>query len=191
MALKGTLLMPDALLPLFIFEERYREMLRFCLLHDRIFCVALVKPGVGEVRTPDDFNHVAGVGLIRACVTKKDGTSHLILHGIARVELYNFIQQTPFYIAEIRELPIEQVDRDQIRALSVKVIEVCLRYKTKEFEMAPEIERQLPQLSNPEVLSNVITNTFIHDPHCKQDILQENGIVERLRLLLKYLQSEV
>lgn len=56
--------------------------------------------------------------------------------------------------------------------------------------MAPVFEKQLPQLSNPEVLSNVVTNTFIHDPFRQQDILQENGIVERLRLLLKYLKPE-
>jgi len=190
MVLKGTLLMPDALLPLFIFEERYREMLSFSLKHDRVFCVALMKSGVDEVRSTDQFYHVAGLGLIRACVTKKDGTSHLILHGIARVMLCNFVQHTPFYIAEISELPTQKADRHQIRALSAKVIEVCLRFKSKDFDLAPQLENQLPQLSNPEVLSNIITNTFIHDPYRQQHILQENGIVERLRLLLEYLQHE-
>jgi len=190
MVLKGTLLMPDALLPLFIFEKRYRDMLSFCLRNDRVLCVALMKSGVPEVRNTDDFYHVAGLGLIRACVTKKDGTSHLILHGIARVELRNFVQHSPFYIAEIRELPTRNADRDQIRALSAKVIEVCLRFKSKDFELVPEIEKQLPELSNPEVLSNVVTNTFIRDPYRKQDILQESGIIERLRLLLEYLEPE-
>jgi len=190
MVLKGTLLMPDALLPLFIFESRYREMLSFCLHHDRVVCVALMKSGVPEAVSVDDFYHVAGLGLIRACVTKPDGSSHLILHGIARVELRNFTQQKPFYIAEIRELPTRNADRDQIRALSAKVIEVCLRFKSKELDMVPEIENQLPHLSNPEVLSNIVTNTFIQDPYRKQDILQESGIIERLRLLLEYLEPE-
>jgi ATP-dependent Lon protease len=190
MVLRGTLLIPDALLPLFIFEERYREMLQFSLHADRIFCVALLKAGIAEPRNESDFFHVAGLGLIRACVTNKDGTSHLILHGIARVELRDFVQESPFYIAEIRELPTKNPDLEETRVLSARVIELCLQLKAKEFELAPEIEKQLPQLSNPEVLSNVVTNTFIHDPYRQQEVLQENVIAQRLRLLLKYLKPE-
>ena len=190
MVLPRTLLMPDSLLPLYIFENRYREMLSYCLRTDRLVCVALMKAGLDEVLSPDDFFRVGGLGLIRACVTKKDGTSHMILHGIARVELCGFEQESPFYIAEIRELSTRNPDREASRALSTRVIEMCLRYKAKEFESAPEIEKQLPQLSNPEVLSNVVTNAFIHDPYRRQIILQESGIEERLNLILEYLKPE-
>jgi len=45
MPLPGAVLFPHALLPLYIFEPRYREMLAHALAHERMFCVALLRPG--------------------------------------------------------------------------------------------------------------------------------------------------
>src|SRR5947209_8632971 len=81
----GTVLFPHALLPLYIFEPRYREMLQRALDEHRMFSVTLVKPSCPEWQEPEDFFHLAAVGLIRACVERSDGTSNLILQGLERV----------------------------------------------------------------------------------------------------------
>src|SRR3954466_14495694 len=75
MPLPGALLFPHALLPLYIFEPRYRDMLEHAMNHHRIFSVALYKPYPTEWESPAYFFHVTGVGLIRACVERGDGTS--------------------------------------------------------------------------------------------------------------------
>src|SRR5438309_5626404 len=85
MPLPGALLFPHALLPLYLFEPRYRQMLQHALGHHRMFCVALLKPHCADWRSPVDFFHTAGIGLIRACVERGDGTSNLILQGLERV----------------------------------------------------------------------------------------------------------
>jgi Lon protease-like protein len=79
MPLPGAVLFPHALLPLYIFEPRYREMLDRALQNHRMFCVTLVKPSCTDWFAAEDFFHVASVGLIRACVGRGDGTSNLIL----------------------------------------------------------------------------------------------------------------
>ena len=68
MPLPGAVLFPHALLPLYIFEPRYREMLEHALSHHRMFCVTLIKPSCPEWHASEDFFHLASVGLIRACV---------------------------------------------------------------------------------------------------------------------------
>ena len=68
MVLPDALLFPNSLLPLFIFEPRYREMLKWVLAEQRVFCIAQMKPGVSEAQTPDDFHQTGGLGLVRACV---------------------------------------------------------------------------------------------------------------------------
>src|SRR4029077_9213648 len=95
MPLSSTVLFPHALLPLYIFEPRYREMLEHALNHQRMFCVTLVKPSCPDWHAPEDFFHLATVGLIRACVGRGDGTSNLILQGLQRVRLTEFEQETP------------------------------------------------------------------------------------------------
>src|SRR5438045_6625422 len=94
MPLPGALLFPNALLPLHIFEPRYQEMLELALSEHRMFCVALVKPPQAEWRSTGDFFHIAGVGLIRACVGSGDGTSNLILQGLRRVRFDALEQST-------------------------------------------------------------------------------------------------
>src|SRR2546422_6295726 len=90
MPLPGAVLFPHALLPLYIFEPRYRQMLKHALTHHRMFCVALIKPHCAEWQSAADFFHTAGVGLIRACVEREDGTSNLILQGLERVRFTGF-----------------------------------------------------------------------------------------------------
>src|SRR5687767_7811165 len=68
MVLSNALLFPHVLLPLHIFEQRYRAMLEWALEHDRVFCIALRRPDAVETGASSDFYHVAGLGLIRACV---------------------------------------------------------------------------------------------------------------------------
>ena len=59
MALSGVTLFPNALLPLYIFEPRYRQMLASVLAGDRIFAVGMVRPDTGE----ESIFPVAGAGL--------------------------------------------------------------------------------------------------------------------------------
>src|SRR4051795_4940936 len=104
MPLPGALLFPHALLPLYVFEPRYREMLDHALNHHRIFSVALVKPDRAEWESPADFFHIAGVGLIRACVEREDGTSNLILQGLEGFRFTFFAQDGLFPIAAMEPL---------------------------------------------------------------------------------------
>src|SRR5437868_14616107 len=87
MPLPGALLFPHALLPLYIFEPRYRQMLKHALGHHRMFCVALLKPHCADWHSPADCFQAAGVGLIRACIPRSDGTLKRILQGRERVRV--------------------------------------------------------------------------------------------------------
>ena len=66
MTLPSATLFPQALLPLYIFEPRYRQMLADMLRQDRMFTVAMQKPG----RIRETPCAVAGLGLIRVSVTR-------------------------------------------------------------------------------------------------------------------------
>ena len=104
MPLPGAVLFPHALLPLYIFEPRYREMLAHALAHERMFCVALLRPDSAQWKSEDDFFDVGTIGLIRACVGRGNGTSNLILQGLQRVCFADFVQLHPFPIAEFEPL---------------------------------------------------------------------------------------
>ena len=190
MPLPGALLFPRALLPLYIFEHRYRQMLEHALRHHRIFSVALVKPDKAEWQSPADFFHVAGVGLIRACVDRGDGTSNLILQGLERVRFISFEQKTPFPIAAIEPLESQSVSSVETEALAAKVLELYSKVKGSGRQLPAKIDRYLSDLEDPEMLADLVASTFISDPLRRQRVLEELSVNQRLRLVIQYLRDE-
>ena len=190
MPLPGALLFPHALLPLYIFEPRYRDMLEHALHHHRIFSVALVKPDCAQWESPSDFFHVAGVGLIRACVERDDGTSNLILQGLERVRFTSFEQKAPFPIAAIEPLESKSVTSVETEALAAKVLELYSKFKGNGRQLPEKVDRYLSDLGDPEMLADLVASTFITDPLRRQHVLEELSVNQRLRLVIQYLRDE-
>src|ERR1039458_3791342 len=117
MTLPGVTLFPETLLPLHIFEPRYRRMLAAVLRSHRMFVVAMQKPGC-TMETP---MAIAGLGFVRVCVAHADGTSHLVLQGHSRVELVEVARRVPPLVWRIRRLRAPSCDSVAIDALMAKV----------------------------------------------------------------------
>jgi Lon protease-like protein len=190
MPLPGVLLFPNALLPLHIFEPRFRDMLDRALQDDRMLCVALVRPERQQWRSSADFFPVSTVGLIRACVGRSDGTSDLILQGIRRVKFSEFEQEAPFPIARIKPLKTRTKLTVETDALAAKVLEFYTRLKESGRELPEKIDRYLSEMNDPEMLADLIAATFISDATRRQQLLEELDLNQRLRLLIQYLREE-
>jgi Lon protease-like protein len=191
MPLSGVLLFPNALLPLHIFEPRFREMLSRALGDGRMLCVALVKPEREQWRTSADFFPVNTVGLIRACVGRSDGTSDLILQGIRRVKFSEFEQEDPFPIARIKPLKTRTTPTVETDALAAKVMEFYRRLKSSERALPEKIDRYLSEMSDPEMLVDLIASTFVSGARRRQQLLEELDLNQRFRLLIRYLREEI
>lgn len=190
MPLPGALLFPHALLPLYIFESRYRQMLDLALSEHRMFCVALIRPQRQQWQSMEDFFHVAGVGLIRACVGRADGTSNLILQGLRRVRFTAFEQSSPFPIAQIEPLESKATTSVETDALGAKVLELYSRLKENGRQLPDKVDQYLSHLGDAEMLADLMAATFINDPLRRQQLLEELAVNQRLRLVIQYLREE-
>lgn len=191
MPLPGALLFPHALLPLHIFEPRYRAMLTRALGDDRMFCVSLIKPPRREWHSSSDFCDVATVGLIRACVERGEGTSNLILQGLQRVRFTAFDQDKPFPIAQIAAIASEpSVSEAESYALARKILDLYEKLKTTTQHFPEKVDRYLSDLEDPEMLADLMGATFINDALRRQQLLEEASVTERLRLVLQFLREE-
>ena len=190
MVLPNAVLFPHSLLPLHIFENRYRQMLSHCLTGERMFSVALAKAGVREPKGVADLRAVAGIGLIRACVGNENGTSNLVLQGLARVRILDWTQEEPFRIGEI-ELIESRIDNAvEADALGEKVKELCLRIQQLGLPLPANLLEQMHQIDNPEVLADVVGAAFVGELAPRQQLLESPDVAERLRLLIQILRGQ-
>jgi Lon protease-like protein len=191
MPLPGAVLFPHALLPLYIFEPRYRKMLEQALRQNRMFCVTLIKPSCPDWHAPEDFFHLAAAGLIRACVERRDGTSNLILQGLQRVRFTSFDQEQPFPIANVDPVESDNPTTVETEALGAKVIELYGSLKHDRRQLPAKLDRYLSELRDLEMLADLMGSTFVKDPLRRQRLLEEHSLNQRLRFLIRYLRDEI
>ena len=184
MLLGGVTLFPKMLLPLFIFEMRYRAMLEKALVTDR-FLIMAQPLGPEE----DEVCPVAGLGLIRACVQGEDGTSNLILEGVGRVRLTGWPQLTPFRIANLESFGW----RESETAADTKLRLVQLREVLEERggDFPGQMAAPLFQIEDPDALVDIIASVLLGDSSERQRVLAEESNVRRQELLLKFLNTKL
>jgi Lon protease-like protein len=207
MTLPNATLFPQALLPLYIFEPRYRQMLADALRSDRMFSVAMQKPG----RRRETPSPVAGLGLIRVSVGHRDGTSHLILQGLARVELEETVRYRPYRVQRIRALHSPPCDNVRTDALVAKVrdllqqrMELGLPFpfpvmspdkaedSQKAHNFSPkQILNYLDSITNPEHAADLVSCAVLPGAVERQAILETVDVEERLRRLIRFLLHEI
>lgn len=209
MTLPNAILFPQVMLPLFIFEPRYRKMLRAVLEADRMFAVAMQKPGSPK-GTP---SNIAGLGLVRAAVTHKDGTSHLILQGIARIALTATVKQRPYRLEKFQLLETKRSNSLAVDALTEKVLDlVAERFKqgfpTPILNQLLKMDAQggktngsgasldtiidyLAKLENPDQLADLVSCTLLTMPTQRQLILETVDLETRLKHLIHFLMADL
>jgi len=190
MVLPNAVLFPHSLLPLHIFENRYRQMLSHCLTGERMFSVATTKAGIREPQGVEDLRSVAGIGLIRACVGNENGTSNLVLQGLARVRILEWTQEEPFRIAEIELIESRTGNAIEADALGEKVKELCVRIQQLGLPLPANLLEQMHQIDNPEVLADVVGAAFVNELAPRQQLLESQDVSERLRLLIQILRTQ-
>lgn len=211
MTLPSATLFPQALLPLYIFEPRYRKMLADTLKSHRMFSVAMQDPA----KTRERPCTIAGLGLIRVSVDHADGTSHLILQGLTRIELVETVQTRPYRIEAIRPLPTPPADNVVIDALMAKVLELVKQRmevgpppfpfpgidsgtkstkKSKSKASADSIQelvQYLEQLPAPDHVADLVSCAVLTSPMARQNILSTLPLEERLKNLIHFLMAEI
>lgn len=208
MTLPNATLFPQALLPLYIFEPRYRQMLADALHSNRMLTVAMQKPG----NTRETPSPVAGLGLIRVSVGHRDGTSHLILQGIARVELAETVRYKPYRIHRVRPLATPPCDTIAVDALVAKVRElleeriklglpfpfpVMSQSNAETSKPTPpafspkEILSYLDSITDPEQAADLVSCAVLPGASERQAILETIDVETRLRRLIQFLLAEI
>lgn len=104
----GSVLFPQGVLPLHIFEQRYQQLLNHALETDRKFGVVLISRG-SEVGGGETRNSIGTVAVIDEHQRFDDGRAAVVSTGTSRIEVVEWLDDDPFPKAMVRELDVEPV----------------------------------------------------------------------------------
>jgi len=191
MVLSGATLFPHGYMPLFIFEQRYREMLRYVLQNQRMFCVGHARTGIDHDEHPDPVYSVTTVGLVRACVIHEDGTSHLILSGLQRVEITGWEQDSPFRLASVIPQPSHVENPEAVSEIAQDVVDLCTKLCGNNLPMSTQLREHLRGIKDPAAISDVVAQNFVNDSTDRQNLIEMFDVYERLKFLSHHLSLKL
>jgi Lon protease-like protein len=175
-------LVPGELLPLHIFEERYKALMRDALEGSRRFGLSYVARAEVGVDTPPAVGTVGCEAQITAVIPLPDGRMNILSVGAGRYVVRGYSQLEPFLVAEVTKLADEPDDSPETAALAAHVRDLFERLATAARTLSNEAADQVqPQLDvAPEPLSFLVAANIALDSATKQQMLEMTATRPRL-----------
>ena len=193
MTLPDTVFFPQALLPLHIFEPRYREMLRDVLAHDRLFPIARLNPqGQKKFGQPEPLHQIASVGIIRACQKGDNDTSTLLLQGLCRVVVKSIVREEPYRVIAVQRIVTtagsNQAELEILRLEVMRLINLRRRLGAP----APKgITQFLESIDDIDAFADIAAFNLCENSALKQQLLETLETRRRLQLFAESLKAEI
>ncbi len=186
--LPGVVLFPNAVLPLHIFEPRYRQMTADALSGDKLVTIVQYRTGV---ETPPGqrplIESVACLGKIIQHEKLPDGRYRFLLLGLKRVRLVEELSTEKLYRTAQAEI-LEDEEIEESEEISAELAERFRALLVKQNRLDSDFDLLLKSQVPLGVLSDIIGHALPLGPALKQTLLQvldpnvrAQQLIERLR----------
>jgi Lon protease-like protein len=179
--LPNVVLFPRAVLPLHIFEERYKAMTADILCGDGRIAMALLKPGWEKCyyQRPA-IERVVCVGTILSHEKLPDGTYNFLLQGVTRAGIVRELDGKPYRVAELKplcETRVLEVDfDDERRRLTALFDDTALAATGIGKQFRRMIASPLPTAE----IADLIAFSFLDDLCLRQALLADGDVKRRV-----------
>lgn len=184
--LPNCVLLPGGLLPLHVFEPRYRDLTRDCLAGTQLMAVARLRPGyeTSYYGRPPVYER-CGVGRIICSEELPDGRYALLLRGIARVEIARELPaERPYRLVEARVLPDASCDATDAHAHHRRLIALCDRLAEVIDQGGPQLRDLVRSCDSPGACADAVAAALIMDADERQGLLEACDPMVRLQRTL-------
>jgi len=188
--LSSVVFFPNTLLPLHIFEPRYREMVTSALKSEKIIGMALLRPGweSNYYGNPGIYD-VIGMGRIVSSDMLDDGKINIVLYGLKRARIVEVVNELPYREARISILE-NQFDEggESLRTIIEELVNKWNLYlDDKQKSHRINVNTKLPLENLTDALGSLIfPNVFD-----KQTLLEETNVENRAHIIISDLQTRL
>ncbi len=189
--LRGTVLYPELILPIMVGRKKSVKLIDDAMEKDRIIGVVTQKRSEIEDPKEEELHRFGVAALILRMIREVDGSQRVIVQGISRIQIKEYIQRNPYYRARI-----EATEEGSIKGVEVDAIMMNLKgLFQKAVELAPYLTSELGTMVNniksPAILADLIASNLNINASEKQRILEMVDIQERLNQVHLMLNREV
>ncbi|MGO4108013.1 endopeptidase La [Paenibacillus sp. YAF4_2] len=188
--LRGLLVYPSMVLHLDVGRDKSVRALEKAMIDDHMILLCSQSEVNIEEPTEDDIYRVGTIAKVRQMLKLPNGTIRVLVEGVVRAEIVDYVPNEQFYEVSVIELPEPETDDPEVDALMRSVLSQFEHYITLSKKVTPETLAAVSDIDEPGRLADVITSHLSLKIKDKQDILETIDVRERLERLLDILNNE-
>jgi Lon protease-like protein len=185
-------MLPGEVVPLHIFEPRYRKLLADALDGNRLFGLSFNEAaGIGAA--VPEIGHLGCVAEVREAQTMPDGRSNILTLGVIRYRLEDYVEtDEPYLVGQVAFFEDDIEDEDDLSPLANETAALFTRVANAAQEMSGDRARlpKLPEM-DAQQLSFLIAAAFNFENEFKLELAEMLSTRQRLERLQGILSEAV
>ena len=186
--LPNVVLFPRAILPLHIFEPRYKLMTSDVLTSHRHLAMALLRPGwEKDYYGKPAIEPIVCVGEIVSAEQVENGNYNFLLQGKQRARIVREVPHDPYRLADLEpvdETPTMEIDLESHRQSLVKLF---TRTPLSGLPLARQFRELLATPINTPDIADILAFNLLEDIPTKQELLEDGDVPHRISRLIQEL----
>lgn len=189
--LVNTVVVPMAVAPILVGQERSVKLVDEVMRSNRL--VALVTQRQPEARPagPDDLYRIGTVAIIHRLLRLPDGTLQLVVQGLERIRILDFLQTEPFLVARIDKAPEKTAIGTEIEALRRNLGALFGELVPLTNDIPNELASAGDNISDPRMFAYLVTAVTPMETAARQEVLELDSVADKLKRLTNLVQQEI
>ena len=189
--LKETVVFPESMTPLAVGQERSVKLIDDVVSGERMLALFTVRNPEAETPGWDDLYEVGTVAVVHKMIKVPDGTLRILVQGVQRVRLVERVEDEPYLVAELADLPDLVPDLPEVEALTRNVQQQFAQIIGMTPYLPEELQLAAANVDDPSALAHLIASTLRLKTEERQELLETVNVEERLRKISMILGREV
>ena len=191
--LKNTVLFPGVIVPISVGRKKSLKLIKNVYKKDKLIGIITQKDTKINDPEKDDLFKIGTLAQIIKVLEMPDNSTTVIIQGVKRFEIDEFVKEKPYFHAKVSELTdvLPPKQDDEFEALIASLTDISIQI----IEYSPHIPQEavfaLKNIENPRFLINFISSNSDIPAIEKQKMLEMDDLKERAILLLEHLSKEV
>jgi ATP-dependent Lon protease len=189
--LRDTVVLPLTAVPLAVGQPRSVRLVDDVMRGNRLLALVAQRDPKVEAATPADLHRMGTVAVIHQLARAPDGSVRIMVQGIERVRLLDWIGTEPYLVARL-EVARDQIDQaTEVEALRRAVVDIFRRVVEASQELPDELAVAAESLADPLRVVYFVASVVPFDMAVRQELLEMDPVAAKLRRLVDFLQREL
>jgi len=189
--LRGMIVFPYMVVPLDVGREKSINALEAAMVNERLIVLAAQRQAKVNEPNQDDIYSVGTVAEIKQLLKLPDGSIRVLVEGLYRVRIVEYLQFDPYYSVRLAEVEETNEKDSEIEALVRSTLFHFEQYTKLNKKSPPEVLSSVLTIDDPARLADVIASHLNLKVEEKQSILEAFSAKERLETLCGILMKEI